>query len=171
MGLAEAKAHLARYGRDGDVIEFPASSATVDLAAERLGVEPGRIAKTLSFMTRDGPILIVLAGDARIDNAKYKARFACKASMLSADEVFEFTGHHIGGVCPFGLATPIAVWLDESLKKYDLVYPACGSDNSALACAVSELELLAEARGWVDVAKALNPEAAESAAGVGEGRS
>ena len=153
MGIEEARDHLRRWGKDGDVIEFEVSSATVGLAAEALGVEPGRIAKTLSFAGDDFASLIVLAGDARVDNSKYKARFGRKATMLTSEEVLELTGHRIGGVCPFGVKTPMAVWLDESLRRFDFVYPACGSGNSAIRCSLTELELWSGARGWVDVSK------------------
>jgi prolyl-tRNA editing enzyme YbaK/EbsC (Cys-tRNA(Pro) deacylase) len=157
MGIEEARRHLSRWGRDGDILEFEVSSATVGLAAEALGVEPGRIAKTLSFSGGDSACLIVLAGDARVDNGKYKARFGRKASMLGPEEVFGLTGHRIGGVCPFGLKTPLPVWLDESLRRYDFVYPACGNGNSAIRCTLAELESFSGAAGWVDVSK--EPEA------------
>jgi prolyl-tRNA editing enzyme YbaK/EbsC (Cys-tRNA(Pro) deacylase) len=153
MGIDEAREHLRRWGRDKDVIEFDVSSATVELAAKALGVEPWRIAKTLSF-GRDGTArLILFSGDARVDNAKYKARFGVKASMLSPDAVFELTGHRVGGLCPFGLKRGIEVWLDESLRRFDFVYPACGSANSAIRCTLAELELWSGAEGWVDVSK------------------
>lgn len=153
MGLEEARAHLSKFGKDGAIIEFSVSSATVDLAAAALGVEPGRIAKTLAF-GRDGRRhLILFAGDARVDNAKYKARFGMKASMLSAEETFEATGHKVGGVCPFGIPDGLEVWLDESLRRFEHVYPACGSSNSAIRATMSELELWSGAAGWVDVAR------------------
>jgi prolyl-tRNA editing enzyme YbaK/EbsC (Cys-tRNA(Pro) deacylase) len=153
MGIEEARAHLRRFGKDAEIIEFAVSSATVELAATALGVEPGRIAKTLAFGRGGNFHLILFAGDARVDNAKYKARFGMKATMLSPEETLEITGHGVGGVCPFGLRTKIEVWLDDSLKRFDVVYPACGSSNSALACSISELELWSEAAGWVEVGK------------------
>jgi prolyl-tRNA editing enzyme YbaK/EbsC (Cys-tRNA(Pro) deacylase) len=153
MGTEEAIAHLRRWGRERDVLEFDVSSATVELAARALGVEPGRIAKTLSFGRGGVTHLILFAGDARVDNAKYKARFGMKASMLSQQEVLDLTGHPVGGVCPFGLKHAMEVWLDESLRRFDHVFPACGSGNSAIRCTLDELELWSEARGWVDVSR------------------
>jgi len=153
MGIEEARAHLGRFGKAGEVIEFEVSSATVELAAQALGVEAGRIAKSLAFGRNGSFHVILFAGDARVDNAKYKARFGMKATMLSPDETFELTGHRIGGVCPFGLKTPIEIWLDESLRRFDHVYPACGSANSAIKASLPELELWSGAAGWVDVAK------------------
>ena len=153
MGIDEAKEHLRRFGKDTEVIEFAESSATVELAAKALGVEPGRIAKTLSFAKGDAAHLVLFAGDARVDNAKYKARFGAKASMLAPDVVLARTGHRVGGVCPFGLAEALDVWLDESLKRFEHVYPACGSGNSAIRCTLAELELWSGAKGWIDVSK------------------
>ncbi|HUX37448.1 MAG TPA: YbaK/EbsC family protein [Rectinemataceae bacterium] len=153
MGIDEARVHLGKFGRGGDIIEFEVSSATVELAAKALGVEPGRIAKSLAFGRNGSNHLILFAGDARVDNGKYKARFGMKASMLSAEETFELTGHRIGGVCPFGLRSSLEVWLDESLRRFDVVYPACGSANSAIRASLEELERWSGAAGWVDVAK------------------
>ncbi|MEI6387460.1 MAG: YbaK/EbsC family protein [Spirochaetota bacterium] len=153
MGIEAARTHLESFGKAGAIIEFEASSATVELAAQALGVEGGRIAKTLSFKTQGQGRLILFAGDARIDNAKYKARFGTKASMLSPDEAFGLTGHRIGGICPFGLPSAVEVWLDESLKRFDSVYPACGSSNSAIRASLLELETWSGAMGWVDVGK------------------
>ncbi len=155
MGIDEARAYLGRFGKDGDIIEFEVSSATVELAAKALGVEPGRIAKSLAFGRGGRNHLILFAGDSRVDNGKYKARFGMKASMLSPEETYELTGHRIGGVCPFGLKTSLEVWLDESLRRYDVVYPACGSSNSAIRASLAELELWSGAAGWVDVGKAV----------------
>jgi prolyl-tRNA editing enzyme YbaK/EbsC (Cys-tRNA(Pro) deacylase) len=153
MGIEEARRHLEGFGRSGSIIEFEVSSATVELAAQALGVEPGRIAKTLAF-GRDGKShLILFAGDVRMDNAKYKARFGMKATMLSPEDTLALTGHRIGGVCPFGLPSSVEVWLDESLRRYDHVYPACGSSNSAIRATLSELERWSGAMGWVDVSK------------------
>lgn len=153
MGIEEARRHLEGFGRAGDIIEFEVSSATVELAAGALGVEPGRIAKSLAFGREGRNHLILFAGDARVDNAKYKARFGMKATMLSAEETLALTGHRIGGVCPFGLPGPVEVWLDESLRRYDVVYPACGSSNSAVRASLAELELWSGAAGWVDVSR------------------
>lgn len=151
MGVPEAREYLRRWNRDEDVLEFDRSSATVELAARALGVEPGRIAKTLSFRGRERPLLVLAAGDARIDNKKFKAAFGLKASMLSPEEALERTGHPVGGICPFGLATELDVYLDESLRRFDHVFPACGSGNSALRCTLAQLEEYSASKAWVDV--------------------
>lgn len=153
MSIERAKAHLARYGLEDRIRELTVSSATVALAAEALGCEPARIAKTLSFENGEGAILILAAGDARIDNAKFKHRFGMKAHMLSADKVEPLIGHGVGGVCPFGINQGIPVYLDESLKRFDIVYPAAGTAASAVVLTLSELERASEADGWVDVTK------------------
>ena len=157
MGIEAVKIHLAKYGRESDILEFNTSSATVELAARAAGVEPARIAKTLGFRDGDAALLIVAAGDARTDNGRFKTTFGFKPRMLSAEEVLAFTGHAVGGVCPFGLETPVPVWLDDSLKRFDTVFPACGSSNSAIALTLSELETFANAQGWVNVSKDLAP--------------
>ena len=151
MGVQEAREYLKKWNRDDDVLEFDRSSATVELAALALGVEPGRIAKTLSFRGRERPILVLAAGDARINNRKFKAEFDLKASMLPPEEAQERTGHPVGGICPFGLASELDVYLDESLRRFDPVYPACGSGNSALRCTLAQLEEYSAAKAWVDV--------------------
>ncbi len=153
MSIERAKEHLKKYGFENRVQEFDVSSATVELAAQAVGVEPCRIAKTLSFLTKEGPILIVAAGDARIDNHKYKERFHTKAKMLSPEQVTELIGHAVGGVCPFGIRDGVLVYLDESLKRFETVFPAVGSANSAVELTIPELELCSEADGWVDVCK------------------
>lgn len=153
VSLERAKKHLAEYGRDGDVLEFETSSATVELAAQAVGCEPERIAKTLSFAVGDRVALVVCAGDARIANPKFKARFGCKAKMLPADEAEERIGHAVGGVCPFGVKDGCDVYLDESLRRFDMVYPACGSSNSAIALAPDELAAIVPKSEWVDVCK------------------
>lgn len=153
MSIERAKEHLKKYGFENRVQEFDVSSATVELAAQAVGVEPCRIAKTLSFLTKEGPILIVAAGDARIDNHKYKERFHMKAKMLSPEQVTELIGHAVGGVCPFGIRDGVLVYLDESLKRFETVFPAVGSANSAVELTIPELELCSEADGWVDVCK------------------
>ena len=135
------------------VKEFDVSSATVELAAKAVGVEPCRIAKTLSFMTKEGPILIVAAGDARIDNKKYKEQFHVKAKMLTPEEVIELVGHAVGGVCPFGIKEGVFVYLDESLKRFETVFPACGSSNSAIELTISELEQCSGYVAWVNISK------------------
>lgn len=153
MSIERARAHLAKYGLEDRIRELTVSSATVALAAEALGCEPARIAKTLSFENGEGAILILAAGDARIDNAKFKHRFGMKAHMLSAERVEPLIGHGVGGVCPFGIHEGIPVYLDESLKRFDIVYPAAGTAASAVMLTLSELERASEADGWVDVTK------------------
>lgn len=141
---------------DSRILEFDGSSATVDLAAAALNCESGRIAKTLSFMVQDKPILIVSAGDVKIDNAKYKAFFGKKAKMLTADQVMELVGHAVGGVCPFAIKDGVTVYLDASLKKYETVFPACGSSNSAIELTIEEMEKYSGYKEWVDVCKEQN---------------
>ena len=133
--------------------EFEVSSATVQLAAQALNCEPCRIAKTLSFMVQNAPILIVVAGDAKIDNSKYKAQFNAKAKMLSPEEAENLIGHAVGGVCPFGINEGVTVYLDESLKRFDTVFPACGSSNSAIQLTIPELEACSSFAQWIDVSK------------------
>lgn len=153
MSLERAKEYLERFGASGRVMEFDSSSATVELAAQAVGCEPARIAKTLSFHLKDGCMLIVAAGDARIDNRKFKEQFHEKARMLSPQEVEELVGHAIGGVCPFGIAEGVRVFLDASLKRFETVYPACGSSNSAIELTLPELEEFSGCEGYVDVCK------------------
>ena len=153
MSMEKARAHLAKFGLEDRIIELEQSSATVALAAEALGCEPDHIAKTLSFVKDDGAILILAAGMARIDNAKFKACFGMKAKMLPAERVEEIIGHAVGGVCPFGVNEGIAVYLDESLKKYEIVYPAAGNDHSGVRLTVEELFAASEALDFVDVCK------------------
>ncbi|MBP5300591.1 MAG: YbaK/EbsC family protein [Victivallales bacterium] len=153
MSLEKARAWLERYGMAERILTFEASSATVELAAEALHCEPGRIAKTLSFVVNDQVILLVTAGDVRIDNAKYKAQFGTKAKMVSAEEAEQLIGHAVGGVCPFGVKPGIAVYLDVSLQKYPTVYPACGDSHSAIELSCAELERFSRSSGWVDVCK------------------
>ena len=153
MSYENAKAHLEKYNLADRIQLFDVSSATVELAAQAVGVEGARIAKTLSFKLDCGCILILAAGDARIDNKKYKATFHKKASMPSADEVLEQIGHPVGGVCPFGIKPGVTVYLDESLKRFDIVYPAAGTGNSAVKLSIDELYTCSEAIGWVDVCK------------------
>lgn len=153
MSIDRVRAYLKKYGMEDKIQEFDVSSATVELAAAALHCEPQRIAKTLSFMVENHAILIVAAGDARIDNSKYKAQFGAKAKMLSPDEVETLTGHAVGGVCPFAVNEGVKVYLDESLKRFDTVFPACGSSNSAIELTVPELERYSDSAGWVDVCK------------------
>ena len=152
MSIEKVREYLKLYGRDKDIIELEQSSATVELAAKALGVEPARIAKSLTFKTQDGAIMIVTAGDVKIDNKKFKSVFGIKAKMLSPDEVIEATEHAIGGVCPFGTdRQKVKIYLDTSLKRFETVFPACGSGNSAIKLTPDELETLSQSTGWVDV--------------------
>lgn len=153
MSIERAKEHLAKYGRENDILEFDTSSATVELAAKAVGCEPARIAKTLSFELGERVALVVCAGDARIANPKFKTQFHTKPRMLSADTAEERTGHAVGGVCPFGVVDGCDVYLDESLRRFDVVYPACGSSNSAIALTPEELEEYTPSSAWVDVCK------------------
>lgn len=153
MSIERCRAYFAAYGMQDRILEFPVSSATVELAALAVGCEPARIAKTLSFMAEEGPILIVAAGDAKVDNAKYKSRFHKKAKMLTADEASELIGHAVGGVCPFAINEGVSVYLDASLKRFETVFPACGSSNSAIELSIPELEQYSVFSDWVDVCK------------------
>ena len=153
MSIEKARAALRAYGAEERIQEFDVSSATVELAAAALGVEGARIAKTLSFKKDDGCVLVVAAGDARIDNRKFKDTFGCKAKMLSPDEVLALVGHPVGGVCPFGRNPGVPVYLDETLRRFTTVYPAVGSANSAIELTLDELYTFSEAAGWVDVCK------------------
>lgn len=156
MAIERVRAYLEQYGAADRVLEFGVSSATVELAAKALGCEPGRIAKSLSFGVGEGYIVIVTAGDCKIDNAKYKAKFHAKARMLTPPEVEEHIGHAVGGVCPFGVNDGVAVYLDESLRRFGTVFPACGSSNSAIELTVAELERYSRCAEWVDVCKGLD---------------
>lgn len=153
MGLEQAKKHLAKFGAADRVLELSESSATVEKAAHALGVEPARIAKTLAFDTKDGPVLVVAAGDARIDNRAFKETFGEKMRMISREQTEESVGHPPGGICPFGVREGIRIYLDESLRRFETVYPACGSGNSAVQLTLGELEEYTSPAGWVDVAK------------------
>ena len=156
MSLEKVKEYFKAYGIEDRIIELSESSATVELAAHALNTEPCRIAKTLSFMLSDRPILVVTAGDVKIDNAKYRHTFGAKAKMLTADQAAELIGHAVGGVCPFGLNDGVTVYLDESLKKYETVFPACGSSNSAIELTIPEMEKYSGYDKWVDVTKAVS---------------
>ena len=153
MSFIKAKEHLKKYGLDNKIMEFTESSATVADAAKAIGCKEEEIAKTLSFNVKNTPILIVAAGDARIDNRKFKDEFQEKAKMLSFDEVESLIGHAVGGVCPFGINDGVLVYLDSSLKRFETVYPACGSSNSAVKLTLSELETASEFEKWIDVCK------------------
>ena len=151
MGIIEGREYFRALGIESRVLEFEVSSATVELAAQAVGVEGARIAKTLSFKRPDGGAMLVLAaGDARIDNKKFKAAFGFKAKMLTPDEVTEFIGHPVGGVCPFGIKDGAEVWLDDSLKRFATVFPAVGSGNSAIELSCDELFEYSKAKGWVE---------------------
>ena len=156
MSIREVKAFFAARGMEGRVLEFDTSSATVELAAQTVGVIPARIAKTLSFMMPDGPLLVVTAGDAKIDNHKFKETFGCKAKMLTPEEAVELIGHAVGGVCPFAVKAGVKTCLDHSLRRFSTVFPACGSSNSAIELTIPELERCSGFAGWVDVCKGWN---------------
>lgn len=157
MSIERVSAYFRSYGIEDRIQELDHSSATVLLAAEALGTEPCRIAKTLSFLVNSSPILIVVAGDARIDNAKYKAFFGTKAKMLSPEEAVEPVGHAVGGVCPFAVNDSVTVYLDQSLRRFSTVFPACGSANSAIELTIPELEKYSGYREWADVCKGWQP--------------
>ena len=153
MSIEKGRAYFRALGIEDRVQEFDVSSATVELAAQALGVDGARIAKTLSFKTESGCMLILAAGDARIDNRKFKDRFHFKAKMPTAEEVLEMVGHPVGGVCPFGINEGIPVYLDESLKRFVTVFPAVGSGNSAIELNLEELYEYSKALEWIDVCK------------------
>ena len=153
MAFLKAKEHLEKYGLENKIMEFPVSSATVREAALALNCEEKEIAKTLSFTLGDKHILIVTAGDSKIDNKKYKEFFGCKAKMISFEDVEKLIGHGVGGVCPFGVNEGIDVYLDNSLKRFEIVYPACGSSNSAVKLTLAELEKASNYKEWIDVCK------------------
>ena len=153
MSIEKVRAFFREKGIEDRVQEFSVSSATVELAAQALGVEGKRIAKTLSFLVGDQCVLIVAAGDAKVDNAKFKAQFHTKAKMLPHDQVPEYVGHAVGGVCPFAVKEGVAVYLDESLRRFETVFPACGSSNSAIELTIPELMAYADTDAWIDVCK------------------
>lgn len=153
MSIDRVREYFRQYNMEERIREFDVSSATVALAAKALGCAPARIAKTLSFMVGKQPVLIVAAGDVKIDNAKYKKQFGTKAKMLSPEQVVELIGHAVGGVCPFGVKEGVKIYLDESLKRFETVFPACGSSNSAIELTIPEMEQYAGEEGWIDVCK------------------
>ena len=153
MSVEHVREYLTQFGAQDRILEFDVSSATVELAAQALHCEPCRIAKTLSFMAGEQPVLSVAAGNCRIDNRRYKDCFGTKAKMMTAEELERFTGLQFGGVCPFGIPAGVDVYLDESLKRFDTVYPACGSSNSAIEVTLPELERFSGFKGWVNVGK------------------
>ena len=153
MAIKKVREYFKQYGIDDRIMEFDVSSATVELAAEAVHCEPCRIAKTLSFMVDGGPVLIVTAGDARIDNPKFKAQFKTKAKMLTPDEAVSLVGYAVGGVCPFAVNEGVRVYLDRSMQRFETVFPACGSANSAISLTLPELERYSCCEGWIDVCK------------------
>ena len=153
MSIEKVRAYFAGVGLEDRIQEFDVSSATVALAAEALGVEPARIAKTLSFVDGEGALLIVAAGDAKVDNPRFKARFSLKARMLTHEDAVRLVGHAVGGVCPFVVNEGVKVYLDESLRRFDYVYPAAGSSSSGIRLTIPELEEHSRCDGWVDVCK------------------
>ncbi len=153
MAIEKVKEYFRNFGIEDRILEFEVSSATVELAAAALGCEGKRIAKTLSFMVGEKPILIVAAGDAKIANPKYKAQFGTKAVMLSFDDAEKFIGHAVGGVCPFAVNEGVEIFLDESLRRFETVFPACGSSNSAIELTIPELEKYSGFSEWIDVCK------------------
>ena len=159
MSIKRVRAYLQTFGAAERIQEFDVSSATVELAAQALGVEGARIAKSLSFKLEEGPIIIVAAGDAKVDNPRYKAQFHTKAKMLTHEEAHDLIGHDVGGVCPFALPEGVRVYLDESLRRFETVFPAAGSSSSAIELTCGELERYASnCQGWVDVCKGWRPE-------------
>ena len=153
MSIVTVKNYFSKLGIESRIQEFDVSSATVELAAQALHCKPERIAKTLSFLVEDHPILIVTAGDVKIDNSKYKKQFGVKAKMLGIDQVEELIGHKVGGVCPFAVKENVTIYLDNSLKRFETVFPACGSSNSAIELTIPELEQYAKCSNWIDVCK------------------
>lgn len=155
MSLVRAKEYLKKYGLENKIMEFDVSSATVKEAAKAINCKEGEIVKTLSFIVNDIPILIAVAGDSKIDNSKFKAEFQIKAKMIPFDNVEELIGHAVGGVCPFGINENVEVYLDNSLKRFAIVYPACGSSNSAVKLTLDELETASNYKKWIDVCKSI----------------
>ena len=153
MSIERVRAHFKTLGIEGRILEFDQSSATVELAAKAVGVEPARIARTLSFMVGEVPTLVVFAGDARVDNKRFKTQLHTKAKMLSHDDAARLVGHAVGGVCPFAVNEGVAVYLDVSLRRFETVFPAAGSSNSAIELTIPELERYSRSLGWVDVGR------------------
>ena len=153
MSIEKVRAYFASLNMEDRVLEFPVSSATVELAAVAVGCEPARIAKSLSFLVDEKPILVIAAGDAKINNSAYKAQFHAKAKMLTPEQAVEMIGHAVGGDCPFAVNPGVTVYLDESLKRFESVFPACGSSNSAIELTIPELEKYSGFTAWVDVCK------------------
>jgi prolyl-tRNA editing enzyme YbaK/EbsC (Cys-tRNA(Pro) deacylase) len=156
MSIEQVRGYLRRWSREKDIIEMDASTATVAEAAAALGVIPARIAKSISLKRDDGAMIVVTAGDMKLDNRKFKDHFGFKARMLSAEEALNYTGHAVGGVCPFGLPPGVAVYLDVSMQRFETVYPACGSGNSAIELNLDELNEYSQSLDWVDVCKTVD---------------
>ena len=153
MAIEKVKEYFKKFNKEKDVIELKESSATVHDAAIALGCDEAHIAKTMSYIVNEKPILIVLAGDIFVDNSKFKQQFFCKAKMIPIDLLDELVGHKAGGVCPFAIKDGVLVYLDESLKRFEYVYPACGSSNSAIKLTIEELEKYSNYKEWIDVGK------------------
>ena len=153
MGINKVKVYFKQYNMENRILEFDVSSATVELAAQAAGCEPCRIAKSLTFMVNEKPVMVVAAGDVKIDNPKYKAQFGTKAKMLSPQQVEDLIGFSVGGVTPFAINDGVTVYLDESLKRFETVFPACGSSNSAIELTIEELEKYSLYTDWIDVCK------------------
>lgn len=153
MSVERVRNYLKQWNLQDKIQEFEVSSATVELAAQAVGCEPARIAKTMSFLVDGKAVLIVLAGDVKIDNRKFKDQFHVKASMIRQDDVERYIGHPVGGVCPFDVREEVEVYLDDSMKRFEVMYPAAGSANSAVGLTLAELEMASKCRGWVDVSK------------------
>ena len=161
--IENVKEYLKQFGAADQVMEFTESSATVELAAKAVGVEPARIAKSLTFTSREGGcLMIVAAGDAKVNNGMFKRRFGCKPSMLGGEDALKFTGHAVGGVCPFALPETVEVYLDESMRRFQTIFPAAGSSNSAIELTMDQLEEYSRAKGWVDVCKGWRDEEEEA---------
>ncbi|MBP1926985.1 prolyl-tRNA editing enzyme YbaK/EbsC (Cys-tRNA(Pro) deacylase) [Sedimentibacter acidaminivorans] len=153
MSIEKVREYLKQYNREEDILEMESSTATVELAAQALGTAPARIAKSLSFQYGESAMIIVVAGDAKIDNKKFKNEFGFKAKMLSPEDAIKFTGHAVGGVCPFALPNDVKVFLDESMKRFETMFPACGSSNSAIELTLGELEEYSISLKWINVCK------------------
>ena len=153
MSIEKVREYLKKFGLDNKIMEFDVSSATVKEAAIALNCKEQEIAKTLAFIVNDRPVLIVTAGDSKVDNSKFKTKFNVKAKMIPFDDVERLVGYAVGGVCPFGVNEDVDVFLDESLKRFDTVYPACGSSNSAIKLSIEELEKASNYKEWIDVCK------------------
>ncbi|HAY60682.1 MAG: YbaK/EbsC family protein [Acidaminococcaceae bacterium] len=158
MSVERARKYLAKFGLEDRIITFRTSSATVELAAQAAGTEPCRIAKSMSFQSKEGPVLIITAGDTKIDNAKFKHFFSVKPKMLPFEDVEPLIGHAVGGVCPFGVNPGVRVYLDISMKRFETVFPAAGEENNAIELTPEELEKYTENEGWVDLCKGWQPQ-------------